>query len=325
MCKDAKMYPPPNKRRNRSKAQLSVSKIEKRIDELDSHIIEIIEKISKDRIQTNLRKLSSFHTRHTKSAYINEAAGWLLNEFRNVGYDDVIYYTPRETLDDLELQLKNIICKKKGNSDKTIIICAHYDSRMEDLDDSVSRAPGANDNASGVCSILEMARVLASQNLELSLQFVLFSGEEQGLLGSKNYARLARESKIDLYRLVNLDMIGYPQMNPGIIIIERDNNSDPLHNKVVENDQPSLEFGEIMKDMSAYTDLLFHLDSIYDSDYEPFEAEGYVVLGAYDGSADTTNPHYHSSSDLPSLINWDYLTSVTKMVLATILMVAKKF
>jgi hypothetical protein len=80
-----------------------------------------------------------------------------------------------------------------------------------------------------------------------------------------------------------------------------------------------------MKEMSAYTDLQFHLDSIYDSDYEPFEAEGYVVLGAYDGSADTTNPHYHSSSDLPSLINWDYLTSVTKMVLATILMVAKKF
>ncbi len=319
------MYPPPDKRRNRSKAQLSVSKTEKQIDKLDSRIIEIIEKVSKDRIRANLHKLSSFHTRHTKSTYINEAAEWLLNEFRNLGYDDVIYYTPRERLDDLEFQLKNIICKKKGSTDKTIIICAHYDSRMENLNDSVSRAPGANDNASGVCAILEMAKVLASQILGLSLQFVLFSGEEQGLLGSKNYAKSVREGNIDLYRLVNLDMIGYPQLNPGIIIIERDNNPDPLHNEVVENDQPSIEFGEIMKEMSAYTDLQFHLDSIYDSDYEPFEAEGYVVIGAYDGSADATNPHYHSSSDVPSLINWDYLTSVTKMVLATILMVAKKF
>ena len=73
MCKDAKMYPPPDKRRNRSKAQLSVSKIEKQIDKLDSRIIEILEKVSKDRIQSNLHKLSSFHTRHTKSANINEA------------------------------------------------------------------------------------------------------------------------------------------------------------------------------------------------------------------------------------------------------------
>ena len=103
--------------------------------------------------------------------------------------------------------------------------------------------------------------------------------EKKGLLGSKDYAKSVREGNIDLYRLVNLDMIGYPQMNPGIIIIERDNNPDPLHNEVVENDQPSIEFGEIMKEISAYTDLQFHLDSIYDSDYEPFEAEGYVVIG----------------------------------------------
>ena len=72
MCKDAKMYPPPDKRRNLSKAQLSVSKTEKQIDKLDSRIIEIIEKVSKDRIRVNLNKLSSFHTRHTKSTYINE-------------------------------------------------------------------------------------------------------------------------------------------------------------------------------------------------------------------------------------------------------------
>ena len=325
MCKDTIIYPPPDKRRNRSKIQLSGRKIEKQRDKLDSQIIEIIEKVSKNRIKTSLRKLSSFHTRHTKSTDIAEAAEWLLKKFKNQGYDDVIYHIPKERLDGLELQLKNIICKKRGSTDQTIIICAHFDSRMEDLNDSVSRAPGANDNASGVCSILEIARVLARQNLGLSLQFVLFSGEEQGLLGSKNYARFIKESNIDLFRLVNLDMIGFPQLNPGIVIIERDNNPDLLHNKVVENDQQSIEFGDIMKKMSAYTDLQFHLDSIYDSDYEPFEAEGYIVVGAYDGSADATNPHYHSSSDVPSLIDWDYLTSVTKMVLATILMVAKKF
>ena len=64
-----------------------------------------------------------------------------------------------------------------------------------------------------------------SQSLGRSLQFVLFSGEEQGLLGSKYYAKFVKESNLDVYRLINLDMIGYPQLNPEIVIIERDRES----------------------------------------------------------------------------------------------------
>ena len=151
------------------------------------------------------------------------------------------------------------------------------------------------------------------------MQFVLFAGEEQGLLGSKNYVKYIKDSRTNLYRLINLDMIGYPKLNPGTVIIELDNNPDPIHNTVKENDYKSIELGEVMKKMFSYTDLQFHFDSIYDSDYEPFEAEGYIVIGVYDGSAATNNPNYHSTLDVPSLIDWRYLTSVTKIVLATIL------
>ena len=118
-------------------------------------------------------------------------------------------------------------------------------------------------------------------------------------------------------------MIAYPAFNPEKIIIEIDNNK-PEHNQVKENDHDSIEFGKVMAHMSSYTDLQITLGSIYDSDYEPFEAEGFVVIGAYDGSAqEDQNPHYHDSSDTPDLIDWNYLTSVTKMVLATVLKVAK--
>ena len=79
-----------------------------------------------------------------------------------------------------------------------------------------------------------------------------------------------------------------------------------------------------MAGMSYYTDLKIDLDSIWNSDYEPFEEEGVVVIGAYDGSADENkNSHYHDVSDEPSLIDWNYLSSVTKMVLATVLKVAQ--
>lgn len=280
----------------------------------------ILEWVSTEKLKQYLNRLSNFHTRHSKSPLLNDAGDWIMNELRGFGYRDTFYHSFKSTIDNEEFELRNIVCKKKGIDEKLIMVCAHYDCIMECKEDSVSRAPGANDNGSGVSAIIEMARVLANENLRHSIQFVFFSGEEQGLLGSKSYAKYIKENGMDLYRLVNLDMIGYPFFAPNTVIIERDNNTNVKHNQVMENDTESIEFGEMMKDMTSAVGLQFHLDSIYDSDYEPFEAKGYVVIGAYDGSADSiNNPHYHSSSDIPENIDWDYLTSVTKLVLATVL------
>jgi hypothetical protein len=280
----------------------------------------ILEEVSTEKLKQYLNSLSNFHTRHSKSPLLNDAGDWIMNELRSFGYKDTFYHSFKSTIDNEEFELRNIVCKKKGIDEKLIMVCAHYDCIMECKQDSVSRAPGANDNGSGVSAIIEMARVLVKQNLQHSIQFVFFSGEEQGLLGSKSYAKYIKENGMDLHRLVNLDMIGYPFFAPNTVIIERDNNTDVKHNRVKKNDTESIEFGEMMKDMTSVVGLQSHLDSIYDSDYEPFEAKGYVVIGAYDGSADSIkNPHYHSSSDIRENIDWDYLTSVTKVVLATVL------
>src|SRR5215216_1038895 len=293
---------------------------------VDEEIVSLINQVSLDNIKSKVTKLSSFHTRHTKSTYINEAAEWLKREFENIGYDNVPNHEYKERIDGNEYNLKNIICKKDGNNNKCILICAHYDSRMEDEDDYTSKAPGANDNASGVSAILEIARILYNKKLEYDLQFVLFSGEEQHFLGSEQYAKLIRKNKIELYRLINLDMIGYPKLSPGKVIIKRDNNTNyERHNRVFCNDKDSIECGNTMINMCTYIHLVPLEGSIYDSDYEPFEKRGYVVVGAYDGSAEPEqNPHYHSTSDTPELIDWDYLTAVTKIVLATILTLDKE-
>ncbi|MBA2268132.1 MAG: M20/M25/M40 family metallo-hydrolase [Nitrosopumilus sp.] len=292
------------------------------IDKNKPSMQSMLDRISTDRLKQYLSSLSDFHTRHSKSPLLNDAGDWIMNELRGIGYKDTFYHSFKATIDNEEFDLRNIICKKQGIDEKLIMVCAHYDCIMNRKEDSDSRAPGANDNGSGVSAIIEIARVLANENLKHSFQFVLFSGEEQGLLGSRNYAKYIKGHNIDLYRLINLDMIGYPFFAPNTVTIERDNNTDANHNQVRENDLKSIEFGEIMKETTSAVNLGFHLGSIYDSDYEPFEANGHVVLGAYDGSADPNkNPHYHSSSDLPEFINWIYLTSVTKLVLATILKV----
>jgi Zn-dependent M28 family amino/carboxypeptidase len=286
----------------------------------ESEFRSILEEVSTDNLKKNLNRLSDFHTRHSKSPILNDAGEFIMKELKGLGYMNTFYHYFGATIDNEEFELRNIVCEKKGIDGKLVMICAHYDSIMNRKEDSNSRAPGANDNGSGVSGLIEIARVLHKERLKHSVQFVFFSGEEQGLLGSKSYAKYIKESGIDLHRLINLDMIGYPFLESNTVIIERDNNPDRRHNRIKENDVESIKFGEIMRGLASTVELQFHLDSIYDSDYEPFETKGYIVIGVYDGSAEPVkNPHYHSSSDLPRNINWNYLTSVVKLVLATVL------
>ncbi|HJS65476.1 MAG TPA: M28 family metallopeptidase [Nitrososphaeraceae archaeon] len=298
---------------------------------LDNDIGSLLDQLSLDNIKTKLNYLSSFHNRHSKSRQINKAADWLLDEFKNIGYHDVYFDNYKAYIDNCNYNLKNVICTKEGNDNKYILICAHYDTILKvNLEDAISRAPGANDNASGVSAILEIARILYNQpQMEYGIQFVLFSGEERGLLGSEHYAQYVKENGIQIFRLINLDMIGNPFLGAGIVVVEVDNYDDKddkcRYNKVKQNDNDSIECGNLMVKMSMYTDLQPPLlKHIYGSDYEHFEAKGHVVIGAYDGSAEDENPHYHSATDTPDLINWIYLTSVTKMVLATIATLQKE-
>ena len=93
---------------------------------------------------------------------------------------------------------------------------------------------------------LETSRILYEVDSEDSVQFVFFSGEEQGLWGSKHYAQYLKDSNVNLHRLINLDMVGYPPSGKLIIVIERD-----MGNAVTGNDQDSQRFGEIMEQTSC--------------------------------------------------------------------------
>jgi len=111
-------------------------------------------------------------------------------------------------------------------------------------------------------------------------------------------------------------MVGFPSANgKHIVTIERD-----MGNAVPTNDQDSQTFAQIMEQVAVgYTDLDIMLGPIYDSDYMPFEALGYVAIGGYDGGATDENTHYHSTTDEVSFVDMDYVVSITKMVLVTVL------
>ena len=111
-------------------------------------------------------------------------------------------------------------------------------------------------------------------------------------------------------------MVGFPpRTGKATVTVERD-----IGNKIQTNDKDSQAFADIMEQIALdYTDLDVVLGPIYDSDYMPFEALGYITVGCYDGGAMDENTHYHSVTDDVSYVDMDYVVSVAKMVLASVL------
>jgi hypothetical protein len=279
----------------------------------------IVDQVNSTRLKNWIDNLSSFQTRHTKSEYIEDVAYWLKNELQSICNGRVYFHNFTQSDQGKSYSLKNIICDQglaSTNEDKghNVLISAHYDSRMEDINQSNARAPGADDNASGVAAVLELARVLSKVDLKNNIQFVLFSGEEQGQWGSSAYVKQHQTNNTKLDLAMNLDMVGYPSLGLGKVIIEHD-----LGNKNTTNDEYSKNVAKFIAQIdSEYTNLEASLRQLGKTDLIPFEAIGKTIIGFHDGGSEL-NPNYHSISDTPDTLDIGYLTSTTKLALATIL------
>jgi hypothetical protein len=281
-------------------------------------IYSVLDQVNSTKLKNWIETLSSYQTRHTKSEYIETVAYWLKNELQSICKGRVYFHNFTQIDQGISYNLKNIICNQEDSTsydnDHLILISAHYDSRMQDINKTNARAPGADDNASGVAAVLELARVLSKVGLKNNIQFVLFSGEEQGQWGSTAYVKHLQTNSTKLGLVMNLDMIGYPTLGLSNVIIEYD-----LGNKVTTNDVYSKKIGQFIGQMALeYTTLEASLSTLGKTDLIPFEATGKTVIGVHDGGS-KLNPNYHSISDISSTLDIEYLTSVTKLALATIL------
>ena len=313
-------------------SKISIPDINAKVEDASRISQSGLDKVQSYNLEESVRDLSSFHTRHSESESIDDVAYWLAEKLQsNCGTDVYIQnftYSPDLTtsedddnnFSDIHRQkpffynLKNIACDKLGSTNNTIVVSAHYDSRTEDINDSEGRAPGADDNASGVSVLLEVARILSKLSLEHSINFVLFSGEEQGKWGSKYYADFIDKADIDLDLLINLDMVGFRPEGSSSILIEYDNG-----NVMQDNDKYSQEIAKLIRDVaSKYTSLNATLGKLGNADYLPFEALGYTVIGLHDDGV-TKNPNYHKSSDTSDTLDYEYSASIANLTIATIL------
>lgn len=185
---------------------------------VDPMIGALLEEISTQQLVSYVQTLESFGTRNTMSETNRDDYGvgaarlWLYNEFLRVGNGRLQIEADSFplTLNGITTEQQNIIATLPGNGSVpgAVVLVAHYDSRAGDVFDGVSRAPGANDNASGVAAMLEIARLLSSQEWNMDVIFIAFAAEEQGTHGSLNFVTENLIQQLGITAVFDNDIIG---------------------------------------------------------------------------------------------------------------------
>lgn len=246
---------------------------------------------------------------------LERAAGYIKQEFKNYGYQ------PQEQVYDLAGKtFRNIIAIKRGKvlANKIIVVCAHYDS--------VVGSPGADDNASGVAGLLELARLLSKEELKKTVKFIAFTNEEPPFyltkdMGSFHYAQEAKRKSEDIEAVFCLESIGYysdkrkSQGYPfGLSLFYPDRANFIA---VAGNLTSCFLVKRIVKDFRKHSGFsieylvapIFLAPAISFSDHASFWKFGYRATMITD-TAFYRNSYYHTGQDTPEKLNYEYMAQV---------------
>ena len=184
---------------------------------------QIAEGVSEQQLRANIDTLVSFGTRHTLSSLTDPKRGigaslnWAEDQFEAYakGCGNCLAISRIEdTVTGRRIpnptRVVNVIAIQKGTErpNDVVIITGHIDSRVTDVMDFTSDAPGANDDGSGTVAVLEAARVLSKHNFPATIVYGVLSGEEQGLVGAKILADYAKAQGWNVVANLNNDIIG---------------------------------------------------------------------------------------------------------------------
>lgn len=277
----------------------------------DTAIVNIISEINADNIWNSIQALQDFGTRCSTSPTRRSVALWIKQKFVDAGYlnaaIDSFYQTEYYPYNTWQY---NVVASLIGylNPDACNVVGAHYDSVNNDSVGPNVSAPGADDNASGIAAVLEIARVLKMKNYipNTTIIFVAFASEEQSGGGSSHFADQTISTGQKIQMMINMDMISY---FPAAI----DWNARL-------QDYPGFEsFAELAKSVcSAYTSLSYtiELDSQHGTDSDIIYQKG---LPAFNFIEKELNPHYHSNGDTIGYCNIPYCAEITKAACAMLL------
>lgn len=273
-------------------------------------IQQLVDAVSADSLMWRMERLSGevavdvgagdawILSRHQSQPGNALAAAWLQQEFSRMGY--------APTAQTFGSSGANILVEKPGllYPERKVVICAHYDDMP-----GGPIAPGADDDGSGVCAVLEAARVMAGHAFENTIVFALWDQEEQGLIGSAYYANVAGGNDVQVTAVVNMDAIGYDGDGDGLLRI---------HARAVAN-------SIALKDSMLLVNTLYGLDlpiAVNDpgetySDHASFWSEGYGAILLIEDFDNDPNPHYHTPNDRLQYLDTAYWRNLTRLAVGT--------
>ncbi len=235
-------------------------------------------------------------SRHSSTVHNPKAAQFIFEHFQSFGLAaQYMNYRTNGT---------NVYVKKLGTKypNRQYIICAHYDDMP-----SGALAPGADDNASGTCAVIEAARLCTPFSFDYTLVFIAFDEEEQGLIGSKAYADSAYFRGDTILGVINLDMISFDANHDYQINIRSNTNSLPLC-------YSSRNIFYIYQEAL----IPFIVMNVSSSDHASFWNRGYKAICAIQQRSEN-NPYYHTVNDNFSIVWMPYYLSYTRAVIAALM------
>jgi aminopeptidase YwaD len=224
---------------------------------------------------------------------------------------------------------KNIVAEKKGDTspDKIFILGAHYDT--------VPGSPGADDNASAIAVLLEVARNIQGVPFHSTVRLIAFSLEEYNYVGSTHYAEKAKAGGEKILGMISLEMVGFtgpkqdypPYLNP--------KNYPPVGDFIgmIGNERSKVLLERVHHAFKTSTPKLPSefllvpgkgdgIEEVRLSDHSPFWDQGFPALMITD-TAFLRNPNYHLPSDTIETLNFEFMRKVAIGIFYSVVELAK--
>lgn len=269
--------------------------------ESSSDILEMIQQVNTSHLKTYIQTIQDFGPHPTGSETCEALATYLHDTLDGFGLSvrrEPWRYKLRSG-DNIEATLAGTV-----DSPGVVIVCAHYDS--------VQISPGADDDGSGVSVILAVADIMSKYSFNSTVRFVLFSGEEQGLLGSYKYAQTAYRNDEQIIGVLNLDGVGYANTTENIQKIKHHTNDQSAWMVDLSTNIATLYADEIGLEIIRRPHVAY-------SDHQSFVTFGYDASYLLEY---TLNPYYHTSQDTLEHMNLTYLTKVCKLTVGLLASIA---
>ncbi|MDP1621423.1 MAG: M20/M25/M40 family metallo-hydrolase [Bacteroidales bacterium] len=277
---------------------------------LNPLIISCINQVNADSMRSTIQHLQDFGTRFSQNENRKEIATWLIQKFNTFGYTN-----NQVKLDSFQVNWGgvtywqyNVVCALEGSNapKEEYHIGAHYDSYSTVYPDTL--APGADDNGSGVASVMETARVMKKMNFqpESTIKFFLWAFEEGGGYGSIHNAKQARLNGDDVRYYLNLDMVAHDPANEKQVYIFRFLGCEYAGNFTAD----------IFQQYSSLSVFFFPDLKSSVTDSWSYWLNHFPTTGVEEKNF---NPSWHKPSDTIGNCNFTYLADVTKGVLASMM------